>query len=121
MEESNKVSLTRLAMGAIEERLDLEVAKVIDNIQDLNTKAGKKRTLTLVAEFLPAESRNHINMNTIVKLKLESASPIQTSLAVYTDRNTGEIAVVELVPNVPGQLNMDGGEQEPPAQLKLVR
>lgn len=34
------VSLTRLAHGAIEERINLEVAKILDNIADPNTKAA---------------------------------------------------------------------------------
>lgn len=121
MENQNKVSLTRLAKGAIEERIDLEVPKIIDNISDLNTEAKKKRTLTITIDFIPNAERNHITMNTVVKTKLEPTSSIQTSLAVGVDRETGEQIVVELVPNIPGQLDMSGNEQEPPAMLKLVR
>jgi hypothetical protein len=121
MEKQNKVSLTRLAKGAIEERIDLEVPKIIDNIQDLNTRADKKRTLTITIDFIPSVERNHVTLNTVVKSKLEPTNSIQTALAVGFDKTTGEQIVVELVPSIPGQLDMEGNEQEPPKMLKLVR
>ena len=31
----------------------------------------------------------------------------------------GEVAVVEMVPQIPGQIGMDGGEQERPKVLKF--
>lgn len=119
--EAEKKGLLELAMGAIAERIDLEVPKIIDNIQDLNTKAEKKRTLTITVDFMPDAKREHITMNTVVKSKIEPTNAIQTSLAVGYDRSTGEQIVVELVPSLPGQLGMDGSEQAPPAQLRLVR
>ena len=42
-----------------------------------------------------------------------------TSLYVTGDGN-GELVVAEMVPQVPGQLNMDGTQQEQPKLLKLV-
>lgn len=42
-----------------------------------------------------------------------------TSLYVTGDSN-GELVVAEMVPQVPGQLNMDGTQQEQPKLLKLV-
>jgi len=116
-----KVSLTRLAKGAIEERIDLEVSKIIDNIQDPNTRADKKRTLTITIDFIPNAERNHVTLNTVVKSKLESTNSIQTALAVGFDKVTGEQMAVELVPNIPGQIDMNGNEQEPPKVLKLAR
>lgn len=119
--ENERVSITRLAQGAIEERINLEVPKIIDNITDLNTKAGKKRVLTITMEFTPDENRQHITMNTVVKSKLEPTSAIQTAIAVGFDNTTGEQIAVELVPNIPGQMYMDGGEQEQPKVIKLMR
>ena len=37
------------------------------------------------------------------------------------ENSTGEVQVVEMVPQVPGQMSMDGQEQEAPAMLKLVK
>ena len=37
------------------------------------------------------------------------------------DDSTGECQVVEMVPQVPGQMSMDGEEQEAPASLKIIK
>ena len=44
-------SILQMARGAFQERVDLEMAKVIDNILDPNTKPTQKRKLTLTIEF----------------------------------------------------------------------
>ena len=41
-----KNSLLDMASGAIKERVDYDVNKVIDNILDINTKAKAKRKIT---------------------------------------------------------------------------
>lgn len=92
----NRDSIMRMARGAFEERVDYEMDKVIQNILDPNTKATAKRKITLA-----------------------STNPVATSLYVTGDSN-GELVVAEMVPQVPGQLNMDGTQQEAPKLLKLV-
>lgn len=37
------------------------------------------------------------------------------------ERVNGELVVAEMVPQVPGQMNMDGTQQEAPKLLKLVQ
>ena len=49
----DKKSILEMARGAFVERVDLEMAKVIDNILDANTKPTAKRKLTLTIEFQP--------------------------------------------------------------------
>lgn len=49
----------------------------------------------------------------------KATNPVATSLYVTGDGN-GELVVAEMVPQVPGQLNMDGTQQEQPKLLKLV-
>ena len=38
-----------------------------------------------------------------------------------TANGNGELVVAEMVPQVPGQMNMDGTQQEAPKLLKLVQ
>ena len=45
---------------------------------------------------------------------------VATALYVTSDGN-GELVVAEMVPQVPGQMNMDGTQQEAPKLLKLVQ
>lgn len=114
-------SILEMARGAIMERADYEMKKVMDNILDPNTKAAKKRTLTVTLELLPDESRQQIQVKAVSKSKLEPTNAVTTSLYVTGNSDTGEAQVVEMVPQVPGQTAMDGTEQDEAPVLKLVK
>ena len=107
MSKKNYDSILRMARGAIEERVDYEMDRVMTNILDPNTKAAQKRKITLSIELMPDEERQQIQVS------------VTTSLYVTGDQN-GELTVVEAIPQIPGQLQMDGDEQEPPKLLKLA-
>ena len=47
--------------------------------------------------------------------------PLNTTLHAMADRETGEMCLVEATPQIPGQMGLDGSEQERPVQLKLIR
>lgn len=102
-----------------EERVDYEMDKVIQNILDPNTKATAKRKITLTIELTPDDERRQIQVSVTAKSTLAATNPVATSLYVTGDSN-GELVVAEMVPQVPGQLNMDGTQQEQPKLLKLV-
>ncbi len=119
-EQLDRQSILNMARGAIQERTDYEMAKVIDNILDVNTKAAKKRTLTLTLELLPDDERRTIQVKATAKSKLEPTNPVSTSLYITGDSN-GEVTAVEMVPQVPGQQTINGDEQEQPTVLKLVK
>lgn len=115
----DKKSILEMSRGAIMERVDYEMGKVIDNILDPNTKANAKRKLTITLELVPDNERQQIVVQTTAKSTLVPTTPIITSLYVTGDGN-GEMAVVEMVPQIPGQMGMDGGEQDSPKLLKFV-
>lgn len=117
----NKKSILEMARGAFLERVDYEMAKVFDNILDVNTVAEKKRKLTVSIVFAPDNDRQNIGVAFEVKSALVPAAPAVTSLYVAGENSTGEVQVVEMVPQVPGQMSLDGQEQEAPATLKLVK
>lgn len=114
-------SILQMARGAFQERVDLEMAKVIDNILDPNTKATAKRKLTLTLELVPDDERQNISVGFTVKPALAPMVPARTNLWVSGANSTGEAQVVEMVPQVPGQMSMDGEEQSAPASLKLIK
>ena len=116
MNEEAKTSILQMARGAIQERIDYEMAKVIDNILDPNTSTQKKRKLTLTIELQPDDNRQTVFVNCIAKSALCPTNPVSTSLYI-----TGEVVAVEMVPNVPGQQDMFGEEQEAAPILKMVR
>lgn len=50
-------SILDMAEGAIKERCDIEMSKIIDNIMDINTAATKARELKLTVKFTPSSDR----------------------------------------------------------------
>ena len=117
--EDMRSSILQMASGAIQERVDYEVAKVIDNILDANTDAKAKRKITLTIELKPDENRQFISLSASAKSTLAPVVPIGTTLGIAADRN-GEMVIVETVPQIPGQINMDGEEQAAPKLLKIA-
>lgn len=119
MTQDVRSSLLQMAKGAIQERVDYEVSKVIDNILDMNTDPTAKRKVTLTVELKPDEERQVVKITATAKSTLAPTVPIGTSLVITADKN-GEMMLAEIVPQVPGQMALDGGEQEAPKILKLA-
>ena len=111
-------SMLDMASGAIKERVDVEMPKIIKNILDVNTNPTKPRKLTLTLTFTPDDMRQVVATKCEVKTALVASNPVTTSL--YVGEFNGEVQAVEMQPQVPGQMGMDGSVQEEPAQLKLV-
>lgn len=109
-----------MARGAFQERVDYEMGRVVDNILDLNTKATAKRKITPTIELTPDDERQTISVAVQAKATLAPTNPVATALCITSDGN-GEMVVAEMVPQIPGQINMDGTQQEAPKILKLVQ
>lgn len=120
MKDARTESILRMARGAFEERIDCEMRRVVDNILDINTKATAKRKITMTIEFAPDDDRRLINVSVSSKSALAPMVPVPTSLFITNDEN-GEMVVAEMVPQIPGQLDMYGKEQEEPKILKLMK
>ena len=111
-------SILEMSRGAILERVDYEMGKVIGNVLDINTKPDAKRKLTITLELTPSADRKTINVRTTAKATLVPTDPVTTGLYITSNGN-GEMMVAELVPQIPGQLDFNGGEQEEPHVLKF--
>lgn len=114
MNEDTRKSILEMCNGAFQERADYEMSRLIENIMDANTSPTAKRKLTITLELIPDDSRQNIAVRCNVKSVLAPTSPVVTMLYA-----TGE-QVVEMEPNIPGQLAFDGTEQQSPAILKIV-
>jgi len=114
-------SIMEMARGAFLERVDYEMAKVIDNILDANTVATKKRKLSVTLEFVPDNDRSNISVSFEVKRALAPSSPAKTSLYIAGAPESGDLQVVEMIPQIPGQMSMDGKEQDAHAMLKIIK
>ena len=116
----DRKSIVDMAHGAFKERAYYEMARILENILDPNTKAEKKRTLTIQMVFVPDADRQTVQVEVTAKSKLEPTSAVKTSLYITGDQD-GQATAIEMVPQIPGQQYLDGGEQEAPAALRLIQ
>jgi hypothetical protein len=107
-DQLDKKSILEMSMGAILERVDYEMGKVMDNILDPNTKATAKRKISVTLELIPSADRRTITVQSTAKCSLTPTDPVTTSLYITNAPSTGELMVAEMVPQVPGQLALDG-------------
>jgi hypothetical protein len=114
MEEGQKAqSILHMARGAISERVDYEMGKVLDNISDPNTEANKPRVIALKLTFLPSPDRSLIQVKAEAQVKLQPTTAVQTTLGSTHDPSTGEMRIVEMTANDPGQRLLFGDDEEP--------
>ena len=119
MKNDARSSLLQMAKGAIQERVDYEVSRVVDNILDMNTEAKAKRKVVLTIVMAPDEDRRVVKIEASAKSTVAPVTPVGTSLVVTADGN-GEMMLAEIVPQVPGQISMTGEVQEAPKILKIA-
>ena len=120
MENKNRASILQMARGAIQERVDYEVCKAVDNILDLNTDPTAKRKIVLTIEMKPDENRQYIKISASAKSALAPVLPVGTTLGIAANPDTGEMVLVESTPQIPGQVGIDGSVQEAPKLLKMA-
>ena len=115
MDSKAQKSILQMARGAIQERADYEMTRILENILDYNTSPTAKRKLVITLELKPDDSRQNISVSCTAKSTLAATNPVTTALYV-----AGYDTIVEMVPQIPGQMDMDGNETETPPTLKLV-
>jgi len=109
-----------MAKGAFQERADYEMSRIVENILDANTDPKTKRKLTLTLELVPDSKRETVVVNVSAKSTLAPTSPVVTSLYIAGRDDDGAPTVIEMTPQIPGQLDVTGREQEEPPMLRLV-
>ena len=100
---------------------DYGMGKLLDDIMDPNTQATSPRTITITLKLTPNEQRSKVAVECTHKLSFGKMLPLETTLHAIADRETGEMCMIEATPQIPGQMGFDGGEQERPVQLKIIR
>ncbi len=113
--DERKASILEMARGAILERVDYEMGKVLQNIFDPNTNPTKVRKITVDLTFAPSSDRTFIQVGAVARSKLEPTTMIQTSLAIHIGMN-GIPEITENSSQLEGQMDLYGGE-EPPAKI----
>jgi hypothetical protein len=99
--------LSKLANGAIQEKLDVEFNKIFENIHDPNTKAEDKRSVTIKLEFVPDENRQTVKLNSNISIKLANVRDVSMTVLTGKDLSNGKIEAKELKSSSPGQTYID--------------
>ena len=110
--KKNTSSILEFNGGAILERIDLELSKVLKNIADLNTDPVKPRKIKVELTVQADYERKNPAVTVKVSSSLQPTNPIKVSLLTVqiVDEETGEIkeGLQENCGVAPGQINLSG-------------
>ncbi len=105
------LNLSTLADGAVQERFQIELERVLANLMDPNTDHKKKRKLQLTLTFQTDERRNLSSVDVDTKTTLAPAVGITTTILMDRD-NDGNAVGAEYIQQ---RLNFD--EPDPPTNV----
>ena len=101
------------------QKLDIELAKVVKNINDINTDPTKPRKINISLTFKPDTERKTISVFATINTSLQPINPTTINLFNMSDvnRETGEVkkTLVEMTAGLPGQMDIFGNVIEPEA------
>ncbi len=99
--------LDELMDGALTERFNYEMERVLNNVFDPNTSPKAKRQIQIVIEIAPNERRDAAEFKIDVKSKV--AAPIAVAQTVFLAMaDDGRVIATEMTNQVPGQIDLDG-------------
>lgn len=100
------IDFARMAGGAVQERLNVELRKLAENVLDPNTPATKARKLTITLTVKPDGNRDLGSLEIDTKLSIPSPTPLLTRL-VFDRDGTGKAVTAELLSTHKDQLRFD--------------
>ena len=90
------VTLDTIGGGALSELFAAELARILQNINDPNTDAEAKRTITIAVAFKPNRDRDLANVELTCNSKLAGISSVSTRL--FMGVHQGKLMAVESDP-----------------------
>lgn len=104
-----KMTLTSICSGAIQEKIDRALREVGNNILDPNTDPKKKRSITLQIIFTPNEDdREDVAVTAEVKKTLAPEAGVKTKFFIAKDIESGAMTIQEHQRGeIKGQLSFD--------------
>lgn len=106
------LDLQNIAGGALQEKADEAMRKVLENMHDPNTPWKVKRQITIKIAFTQNEERDDTAVDLSVDMKLAPVSPVRTRMAIGRDLKDGKIYAEEYGRQIKGQMSLEL-EQEP--------
>lgn len=108
----SKVNLEEFAGGALQEKFDVAMDQVLQNLMDCNTPWKNKRSITVKVTFEQNEDRDDVSVDVAVESKLAPVKPIGTRMAIGKNLLTGETFAEEYGNQVRGQMSMDDYQEQ---------
>lgn len=108
----SKVNLEEFAGGALQEKFDDAMEKVLANMLDPNTPWKNKRKIAVEITFEQNEDRDDSSVNVSVVTKLAPVKPIGTRMAIGKNLQTGEVFAEEYGSQCRGQMTMDDYQEQ---------
>lgn len=108
----SKVNLEEFAGGALQEKFDDAMDKVLANLMDPNTQWKNKRKISVEITFEQNEDRDDTSVNVSVVPKLAPVKPIATRMSIGRDLATGEVFAEEYGNQIKGQMSFADLEQK---------
>lgn len=93
--------------GALQEKVNMAMREVIDNMRDANTPWKKKRHIIIKISFAQNEDRDDAEVETSVNVQTAPISPMSTRMMIGKDLKTGEVYAQEYGKQVKGQMSLD--------------
>ena len=103
----SKVNLETFAGGALQEKFDDAMEKVLVNMTDPNTPWKNKRKIVVEVSFEQNEDRDDSSVNVSVVPKLAPVKPVSTRMAIGKDLETGQVFAEEYGSQCRGQMTLD--------------
>lgn len=105
---NNKIDMdiSNLADGGLQEKLDLELKKVFENIHDPNTQATDKRKVQITIELMPTANRDVVDISSKIKTTLAPLTDVVTTVITGLDMR-GRVEARELKSGIKGQMFID--------------
>ena len=111
-------NLDELMDGALNERFNAEMNRVMENVFDPNTNPRQKRQIVITINVTPNERRDAADLSFDVRSKI--AAPLAMSQTVFlTMGDDGTVTATEMTDQIPGQLDMEGGIAPMPTVLEF--
>lgn len=112
MKKMKQVQLDTLNRGAVMDLFDLEFGKVLQNIEDENTKPDEVRSVTITLKIKPDKTRRTAETKLSVTSKLSSVKPSESFMffdksekgfEAFEDEPTPELNFVEKITSTGGK------------------
>ena len=104
--------LDELMDGALTERFNYEMERVLQNVFDVNTNPKAKRQIQIIIDIAPNERRDAAEFKVDVKSKLAPPMAVAQTVMIYRD-DYGNVTATEITNQVAGQMDMEGNVNIP--------